>query len=286
MNLILKNDPVWIGSLKSLSSSHTLLLLGGDGLQVEVPAPLLLAVSPLVRRILTDLLPPAYSQYCLSLPDATEEVLKVMADVLVTGSTGGEHVDKMEDVRQVFEILEVEVSLVSCHLESIALDRSIKVENSSGGPYEENIKKEVNVESEDKNRADFIVEVEQSKRLGGKSYSNKVIKFACNICSKQHTSKPHLMRHIKSFHNIIRFPCHLCPQKFGQKCTLVSHIRSVHDKIKFPCNLCPQKFTEKSKLVRHIRAVHDKTKFPCNLCPKQYTQKDSLVRHIGIVHTK
>jgi len=151
MNLILRRDPVWLGSL-SLSTSPTVLLLAGDGQQVAVPAPLLLAVSPLVRSILTELLPPAYSPCRLSLPDVTQEVLHAMVDILATGTTGGKHMDKMEDVRKVFETLCIEVSLESCHLESIlvgqALDRSIKEEHSDRSD-EENIEIEVIVKSED-----------------------------------------------------------------------------------------------------------------------------------------
>ena len=164
MNLILRRDPVWLGSL-SLCTSPTVLLLAGDGQQVAVPAPLLLAVSPLVRSILTDLLPPAYSPCLLSLPDVTEDVLHAMVDILSTGTTGGKH---MEDVRRVLEMLCVEVSLVSCHLESIqvgqALDRNIKEEHSDGSD-EENITVEVIVKSENNNSAEVEVEVEKPKRL-------------------------------------------------------------------------------------------------------------------------
>ena len=121
MNLILKRDPVWLGCLPSPNASPTLLLLGGDSQQVAVPAPLLLAVSPLVRSILAHLLPPAYSPCILSIPTVTEEVLHVMVDILATGAAGGEHMDKIEDVGTVFEMLGVDISLVSCHLGSIQL---------------------------------------------------------------------------------------------------------------------------------------------------------------------
>merc|ERR1719318_1433955 len=82
-----------------------------------------------------------------------------MVDILATGATGGKHMDKMEDVRKGFEILCVEVSLVSCHLESIqdgqALDRNIKEEHSDGSD-EENIKIEVVVKSEDKSNEEKL----------------------------------------------------------------------------------------------------------------------------------
>jgi len=119
MNLILKRE---LQFLPTADASATLLLLGGDGRQVAVLAPLLLAASPVVRSILNDLLPPAYSPCCLSLPDTTGDVLQVFGDLLATGAAAGDHEDKIEEVQQVFEMLEVDAGIVKCHLESIHLE--------------------------------------------------------------------------------------------------------------------------------------------------------------------
>ena len=119
MKYVLRRDAVWLESLHTADHAVTLLLLGGDGHQVAVPAPLLLAASPLVRNILTDHLPPAYSQCFLSLPSATEDVLEVVRDILATGVAAGAHKDRIDEVRQVFDMLGVNAPLVSCHSESI-----------------------------------------------------------------------------------------------------------------------------------------------------------------------
>ena len=121
MNLILKRDPVWLECLPTPDVSANLLLLGGDGQQVVVPAPLLLAASPVVRSILTYHLPPAYSPCCLSLPAVTGDVLQVFGDILATGAAAGTHEDKIEEVMQVFEMLGVEAWIMRCLLESIQL---------------------------------------------------------------------------------------------------------------------------------------------------------------------
>ena len=90
MNLILKRDPVRLQCLPAPDASAALiLLLGGDGQQVAVPAPLLLAASPLVKSILTGHLPPAYSPCCLSLPATTVDVLQVFGDIIATGAAAG-----------------------------------------------------------------------------------------------------------------------------------------------------------------------------------------------------
>jgi len=221
MNLILKRHPVWLGSLPNPNASTSLLLSGGDGQHVPFPAPLLLAVSPLVRSILADLLPPAFSPCSFSLPDVTEEVLHVILDLLTTGAAGGDHVDRIEEVRQGLEMLGAEVPLVSCHVESIevgqALDRSIiTVGNYREGPSEEDIKMEVIVELENKISAGDEVEV-KSKRVG-KNQNQKTV------------------RSTRSIHKQEKFPCSLCPQMLSTKRYLVRHIKCAHEQIKIPCN--------------------------------------------------
>ena len=133
MSLIIKRDPVWLACLPTPDVSAILLLLGGDGQHVAVPVPLLLAVSPVVRSILTDHISPAVSQCCLSLPATTGDVLQVFGEILATEAAAGAHEDKIEEVRYVFEVLGVEAWIVSCQLESIqvgsVLDSDIKKEN-------------------------------------------------------------------------------------------------------------------------------------------------------------
>ena len=311
MNLILKRDPVWLGSLTSPNASPTLLLLGGDGQQVAVPAHLLLAVSPLVRSILTDLLPPAYSPCFLSLPAVTEEVLQAMVDIVATGAAGGEHLDKIEDVRTVFEMLGVNISLVNCHLGSIQAGKvldggSVKVKNSSEGTFldDENIIKfEVIVKKEDEEIADaekdddkfkalakslFPQNFTQESTLSMKSHTDSDHNISCYICNQTFSSENLRKKHVNSVHNQSvderSILCILCNQKFTQKSILVKHIKSAHELIKIPCKLCPQKFTYKQSLLRHIRSVHEQIKIPCKLCPEKFSQKHCLVRHIKSVH--
>jgi len=216
-----------------------------------------------------------------------------MVDILATGTAGGEHMDKMQDVRQGFKLLGV-----SCHLASLevgqALDKSIKVENYSEGPDEENIKLEITVKlEENKNGADVGGKVVKSKRLRKNLYQSTVEsikyihkqdKFTCNLCPQRFSQKADLVKHIKAVHDQIKIPCNICQQQFTQKGDLVRHIKSVHDQIKIPCNICPQKFTQKGDLVRHIKSVHDQVKISCKICPKKFTLKANLVRHIKTIH--
>ena len=130
MNYVLKRDPVWLQLLNPSSGpSDTLLLLGGDGHQVAVPAPLLLAASPLVRNILTDHLPPACSPCCFSIPAATGDVLQLVWDIVTTGKAIGDHGERIEEVKQVLKSLRVEASIVSGSPGKKSTDRKMEVED-------------------------------------------------------------------------------------------------------------------------------------------------------------
>jgi len=286
MNLKLKGDPVWFGSLPSPDASPTLLLLGGDGQQVAVPAPLLLAVSPLVRSILTDLLPPAYSPCFFSLPGATEDVLHVVVDILATGAAGGEHKDKIQNVRQVFEMLGVEVSLVNCQVDSgqadWLLDRSVKTENSS---------ERSDVSLEEKNIIEVILKTEAVE---------KQVKFSCDLCPQKFTQKISLVRHIKSVHDKVKFSCNLCLKKFPQEKNLGLHIKSVHEEISgqnifkigtyFQAN-CECNFQAKvcQTAVKHLMSKHNlKAILPdeeCQNCGKT-CQRVFINKHVCTDPTK
>jgi len=297
MILILKRDAVWLGSLPSPHAGPTLLLLGRDGQQVAVPAPLLLAASPLVRSILTGHLPPAYGPCFLSLPSVTEEVLHVVVDILTTGEVVVEHEDNIEKVKVVFCMLGIDAFLVSCHVESIQvgqmLEKDIKAENCREGTDfsldEENIIKfEVIVKTEDKVKTD----VEESKMLGlspcpKSSIVHHKSGIPCKLCSKSVVLlRRTYVRHPKTVLSETEFPCHLCPRKFTRKQDLENYIKSlcVHSKKEITCDICSQKFTRRYHLVRHIKSIHEQIKIACNLCPKKFTQKHELNAHIRIVH--
>jgi hypothetical protein len=297
MNLILKHNPLWFGSLSTPDGSSTLVLLGDNGQQVTVPAVLLLAASPLVRSILRDLLPPAYSPCFLSLPAATGDTLEMVKDILTTGTVACDLGGKIDEVRQVFWMLGVEAFLVSSQVESIQygqiLDRDIKAEVShegvAGSSLEEGkvqMENIVNIEDqertdeesntygksicstnfkeeEEKIEMDFIVKTEDQENTDQES--NTYGKSICSTKIKVHC-------------------CNLCPQKFSVKSKLVRHVKTVHDKFRIQCNLCSKKFTQNNQLVVHIKSFHEQIKIPCNLCPMKFNVKQSLVRHINSVH--
>jgi len=300
MNLILKRHPAWLEGLHAPNVNGNLLLLGGDGEQVAVPVPLLLAVSPVVRSLLADHLPPAYSPCCLSLSATTVDVLQVFGEIIATGGAVGAHEDKIEEVRQVFKMLGVEARIVSCHLESIQVGQVLDTDCD--------IKQEC-FEEENSCRLEAIAKTEQkedngvgedgddsnelsppkkcklfSKKSSITSAQGKMI-VPCNICQKL-LQKKALSRHVKAVHDKIAFLCDFCQQTFSQKDNLLRHIKAVHDKIAFLCDICQQTFSQKDNLLRHVKAVHDKIAFQCDLCQQTFSYKETLLRHVKSVHEK
>ena len=75
MTCILENCQPWLQSLPPADPSE-LLFLDAAGHRVAVHVPVMIAASPLLKTILTDLMPPSYSLCSISIPDATYEVLQ------------------------------------------------------------------------------------------------------------------------------------------------------------------------------------------------------------------
>ena len=103
--LKLKRDPAWFKSLPLIAD--TMIFLQGDvpDRQVPVPAALLVAISPLVRNILSNgHLPPAFSTPIISIPSVSLDTLESVGEMLVSGMV---MVDKSRiwKVRKLFKMM-------------------------------------------------------------------------------------------------------------------------------------------------------------------------------------
>jgi len=254
---VLKRNPVWLASLPVSATSATIVLLGKDEDQVAVPAPLLLAASPLARSVLADLLPPAYSQHFLTLTDVAEAVLKLVGEILSSGIvTDVQDAHQVEEVKQVLVMLGIEPSLLCCHNENIKVE-NIENEGFDTTDNKEAIKLEITVETqdtlkdEDKRTQSLNRNIKQDNQDYGWGKTEIIL-------------------------------CRLCQQHFTKIYSLKKHMDSVHKQLKFPCPLCAQKFSEKSKLSEHLKTIHkDKVgiKLPLNV-------SDELAKIIGTTKGK
>ncbi|CAB0032065.1 unnamed protein product [Trichogramma brassicae] len=112
------------------------------------------------------------------------------------------------------------------------------------------------------------------------------IKFTCDTCGKEYSSKSEIKSHINALHNKILHACNICGKKFMHKTTIRMHIDSVHKGIKHKCDTCGKIYTNKPNLHAHITQAHKnkKTSHGCGICGKTFTHRASLKLHISSRH--
>ena len=295
------DPPAWMNSFPASPSSEVITLCG-DNSQVEVPTMVLLAASPLTRILLSEHLPPpSCSPVYLTIPSATHQVLLAVRDILVTGTVAGLDVEKVEEVRWIFKMLMVDVSLVCCQSKTVDVsclfveDITVKEETiDSNDPMFENSKVEerdkVCVAKSDQSESMLSssrVEnrnCEQYEALTRSETSRNVNR--CYVCSISFSQRFELDRHIENEHSENSIKCYECSKSFSTKSILKRHIESVHMKITYSCHFCSGKFTQQSNLRNHIRVIHLKRYFKCQFCDEIYRSQSKFTRHIMTSHKK
>jgi len=282
--LTLKGNVVWLDYLLTAEVA-TILLLGGDGHLVPVPASLLLAVSPLVRNILAEHFPPASSQSCISLPSATEDVLKVVRNILANGEVANSHENRMEEVKEVFEKLGVNALMVSFHSQSNnkgELDG--KVENGAN----ETVKVEtVPIESE-------YFETFQKKELAiSKAVNYSVFEDVDNVGTsafeiKMEPDVAHLVNDAIQIIKEVRHKCSECKFACKSKTELKTHYRTSHGKkMKFYCQNCLYTCSNMGDIEYHCATTGHKANkdaAACKECDYIATCREELFKHKKKVH--
>ena len=111
MCFVLKRDPVWFepASVNRICGSDSISLLSEDGHQISVPTVLLLAASPLVRIMVSDLHPAVHGPLSLSVA-VTGDVLSAVGEICITG---------VANIRDISLKLEVQLALKMIGLEPI-----------------------------------------------------------------------------------------------------------------------------------------------------------------------
>jgi len=109
MNIVLskKEDPAWLESSRLPKIAGTVILLQGDdpSYRISVPAPLLVACSPLVRNILSfDHLPPAFNTPIISIPSASVDILECVGEMMVSQTAIMDNF-RLGGVREVFKMI-------------------------------------------------------------------------------------------------------------------------------------------------------------------------------------
>jgi len=262
-SLTLKGTVVWLDYLLTAEVA-TILLLGGDGHLVPVPASLLLAASPLVRSILAEHPPPASSQSCISLPSATEGVLKVVRNILAKGEVANEHENRMEEARDIFDQLGVNALLVSFHSQSNNKGQLLdgKVENVANDNETVKVEK-VPSESE-------YLEI----------FHKKEIKMEPDVA--------HLVNDAMQIIKEVRHKCCECKFACKSKTELKTHYRTSHGKkMKFYCQNCLYTCSNMGDIDYHCATTGhqaNKDAAACKECDYIATCREELLKHKKKVH--
>ena len=108
----IKKYPAWLKSVP-LYAEPVIMLQGDDpDCHVSFPVPLLVAISPLVRNILSDdHLPPAFSTPVISIPSLSVDILESVREILVSGMASMD-MTRLCGVRELFRMIGIEDRMV------------------------------------------------------------------------------------------------------------------------------------------------------------------------------
>jgi len=318
MYLVLRKDPDWPKTLFSTDiSAGALTLLGEDGSQVQVPAGLLVAVSPLVKNMMADLLPPAYSPHVISLPAVTGAVLLVVAELLSKGATVV-HANNGE-VQDVFKMMGIEASFSYCVVDTEVKDEGfaedcsesyVKIEDSDENKkseyYEDfeslsaikvknkrnesNLSKRNDSHFEDplpsnENKPEDDKKVQECDKNVNKNNVRQhgVKPFKCDHCAYKAISSAYLKRHMLN-HGVSRFACDECAYRCVTRSRLRQHML-VHSREKtFACDLCDYRTVTRGRLNEHMVTHTGEKPFACDQCEYRAVRRARLNEHM-VTHT-
>ena len=117
MCFVLKRDPVWFepDSVNGICGSDLASLLSEDGHQISVPTVLLLAASPLMRMMVSDLHPAVHGPLSLSFA-VTGDVLSAVGEIFITGVANISDSSLQLEVQLVLKMLGLEPMLKFCKI--------------------------------------------------------------------------------------------------------------------------------------------------------------------------
>ena len=94
------------------------------------------------------------------------------------------------------------------------------------------------------------------------SYDQSQDEPSSNVLLKIPQDTPHQDMQNRTVHEGVKFHCEQCGHQATSKGCLARHEREVHEGVKYPCGQCGLQFNRKESLARHKRAVHEGVKYP------------------------
>ena len=133
---------------------------------------------------------------------------------------------------------------------------------------------------------------EAGKDPAAKEPEELALRFLCDECGKDFSSKASLKAHNRYVHLKSRaVKCPLCPKTFTMKFYLRKHLATVdHEKETDAANLCQhcgQVFATQDELRSHVKEYHTRDdRFFCKFCVAGFTMKRHLKAHVEADHSK
>ena len=252
MSLILKidGDPVWLAPQSHSYSGTVILLHGHDvhGQPVDVPADLLLAVSPLLRSILSaGHLPPAYYQPAISLPSVTYQVLQIVKELFSSGMVSIDKRTKVTEIQSVFKMLGIGVELICDQLQGVKMENEEVEEYFEYGETEDEFSK-VKIHQTVKSSDIVKVEPDSGVKLNGSSIRPSIASSPLYSCSIIPVPKI-----LPDPNDQAKFCCYICKKKFSKAKELSKHASEQHKNKKlFGCLSCPFSAKSNSDIIEKI----------------------------------
>jgi len=292
MSYILKREPAWLESLPIDSTGDALADLIGDSGHVSVPATLLLAVSPLLRSMVTD---PVCSPLVIILPGVRAGVLQVVLELLLKG-TSDVNEDRQMKARKVFDILSIGASFSL----KDEIDRNVVNEDAEGLEFDyldSFLKFEMDVKLEQEECNSIFVEGDGVDKQPAAGNVDSFIEDSLKDLESQvgqsqsiwkevaahggNTVRQNMLNQRKNIQveHVKVFNCQKCEYQSRRKSHLKQHLRRHTGDKPFKCCLCEYKTGDKSDLRKHQRIHSGDKPFNCDICEYKTGNKELLRRH-------
>lgn len=108
--------------------------------------------------------------------------------------------------------------------------------------------------------------------------TNRVLKYACKICSKGFYALENLKKHELRHLGQTKYQCDLCPKRFYVLSALGVHCKSSHKIKPINCRKCSQQFYHKLQIEQH-ELIHKEKRYVCEDCGKIFPTKNRLTKH-------
>ena len=101
----------------------------------------------------------------------------------------------------------------------------------------------------------------------------------CGECGAGYRWKKHLLRHIRSKHEVFKYSSNQCEYLATEQGKLKIHKQAIHKGVEYSCDQCEYHVTGQRNLKKHRQAIHEGVIYSCKQCEYQATTQGYFKRH-------